>query len=107
MDSTPAMLENSFSKGVATEDAMVSGLAPGRLAETLIVGKSTFGRSLTGNCLNAIMPNPRIAAMTRVVMTGLRTNGSVIFMSAIPGIALPAREPRQEAANRGQGECPR
>src|SRR2546422_3936845 len=42
--STPAIVENCFSSGVATADAMVSGLAPGRLAFTWIVGKSTFGR---------------------------------------------------------------
>src|SRR5512136_737082 len=48
MDSTPAMVENWRSSGVATAEAMVSGLAPGRLAFTRIVGKSTFGRSLTG-----------------------------------------------------------
>ncbi len=30
----PAMLENWFSNGVATEDAIVSGLAPGKFAET-------------------------------------------------------------------------
>jgi len=35
--------------GVATDDAIVSGLAPGRLACTWIVGKSTFGSALTGN----------------------------------------------------------
>src|SRR5581483_9879263 len=44
----PAMVENWFSSGVATADAMVSGSAPGRFAETVIVGKSTFGSSLTG-----------------------------------------------------------
>ncbi len=42
------MVENSPSSGVATDDAMVSGLAPERLADTRIVGKSTFGSSLTG-----------------------------------------------------------
>jgi hypothetical protein len=47
--SMPAIVENSRSSGVATADAMVSGLAPGSDAFTLIVGKSTFGRSLTGN----------------------------------------------------------
>ena len=36
--SMPGMVENSFSSGVATEEAMVSGLAPGRLASTEIVG---------------------------------------------------------------------
>ena len=49
MADSPAMVENWFSSGVATEEAMVSGLAPGRLAVTSSVGKSTFGRSLTGS----------------------------------------------------------
>ncbi len=38
MLSMPAMVENCFSSGVATAEAMVSGLAPGRLALTVIVG---------------------------------------------------------------------
>ena len=42
------MVENCFSSGVATDDAIVSGLAPGRLRVTWMVGKSTVGRSLTG-----------------------------------------------------------
>ena len=42
------MVENCDSSGVATALAMVSGSAPGRLAETLMVGKSTAGNSLTG-----------------------------------------------------------
>ena len=45
---SPAIVENWFSKGVATAAAIVSGLAPGRLAVTRSVGKSMFGRSLTG-----------------------------------------------------------
>ncbi len=49
IESMPAMVENCFSIGVATEEAIVSGLAPGRDALTKIVGKSTFGRSLTGS----------------------------------------------------------
>jgi len=49
IESMPAMVENCFSSGVATEEAIVSGLAPGREALTKMVGKSTFGRSLTGN----------------------------------------------------------
>ncbi len=36
--SMPGIVENCFSSGVATADAMVSGLAPGRLALTEIVG---------------------------------------------------------------------
>jgi hypothetical protein len=48
MESMPAMVANWRSRGVATVEAMVSALAPGRLAETWMVGKSTLGRSLTG-----------------------------------------------------------
>ena len=46
--SRPAIVENCFSRGVATDAAMVSGLAPGRPAVTEMVGKSTLGRSLIG-----------------------------------------------------------
>ncbi len=35
---TPAIVENCFSSGVATEEAMVSGLAPGSWALTTMVG---------------------------------------------------------------------
>jgi hypothetical protein len=38
IDCMPAMVENSRSRGVATVDAMVSGLAPGRAAATWMVG---------------------------------------------------------------------
>src|ERR1700687_1279619 len=57
IDDSPAMVENWFSSGVATEEAIVSGLAPGRLAVTSRVGKSTLGRSLTGRERYATMPN--------------------------------------------------
>ena len=50
MLSMPAMVENCFSSGVATVAAIVSGLVPGSVAVTVIVGKSTLGRSLTGSC---------------------------------------------------------
>src|SRR5947208_16732160 len=70
MLSMPAMVENCFSSGVATVAAIVCGLVPGSVALTVTVGKSTFGRSLTGNCRYATMPKTRIAIMTNVVMTG-------------------------------------
>ena len=47
----PAMVENSASRGVATDDAIVSGFAPGSEAETCIVGYSTDGRLLTGSVM--------------------------------------------------------
>ena len=44
----PAMLPSARSSGVATVAAMVSGLAPGRLALTEITGNSTCGSADTG-----------------------------------------------------------
>src|SRR5689334_1357352 len=38
MLSMPAIVESCFSSGVATDDAIVCGLAPGRLAEMVTVG---------------------------------------------------------------------
>src|ERR1041384_1443105 len=38
IESMPAMPENCLSSGVATDAAIVSGFAPGRLALTLMVG---------------------------------------------------------------------
>jgi hypothetical protein len=49
IESMPAIVESCFSSGVATADAIVSGLAPGSDADTWIVGKSTLGSALTGN----------------------------------------------------------
>ena len=40
MTLSPGMVWNCFSSGKATEVAMVSGLAPGNEAETLITGVS-------------------------------------------------------------------
>ena len=46
---TPAICPNCRSSGVATEDAMISALAPGKPASTEIVGKSTCGSGDTGS----------------------------------------------------------
>ncbi len=48
MLSIPAMVLNCFSNGVATDEAIVSALAPGKLALTVTEGKSTAGKSLIG-----------------------------------------------------------
>ena len=45
---TPAIRPNWRSSGVATEDAIVSGLAPGRMACTWMTGNSTCGSEATG-----------------------------------------------------------
>jgi hypothetical protein len=46
---TPAICANWRSSGVATAEAIVSGLAPGSDADTWIVGKSTCGSGATGS----------------------------------------------------------
>src|SRR5262245_30852193 len=70
IESTPEISENCFSRGVATEDAMVWASLPVRVALTLIVGKSTLGSSLTGNAEYPNRPAIRKAAINNVAMTG-------------------------------------
>ena len=65
------MRPNWRSSGAATDAAIFSGLAPGRLACTEIVGKSTCGKGATGSWLKATAPASVIAAITSVVATGL------------------------------------
>jgi hypothetical protein len=82
IESMPAIVESCFSRGVATADAIVSGVAPGRLADTWMVGKSTFGSAFTGSSRYATMPKIRMPIMTSAVMTGRRTNRAATFMRA-------------------------
>src|SRR5208337_912578 len=79
----PAILPNWRSRGVATEEAMISGLAPGRPAPTEIVGKSTWGRGETGNSRKATAPASAMAAVRSVVATGRRMNGAERLMVSI------------------------
>src|SRR5215831_12078072 len=81
---TAAMRPNWRSSGVAMEDAIVSGLAPGKPALTEMVGKSTCGRGETGNNPNATAPASATAMESKVVAIGLRTNGSERFMTVVP-----------------------
>src|SRR5262245_56550631 len=95
---TPAMRPNWRSSGVATAEAMVSGLAPGRPAKTVIVGKSTCGSGATGRTRNAITPAMTSAIVMRVVPTGRRTNGVERLTARSPaGRGAPARAPAGEA----------
>jgi hypothetical protein len=66
---TPGICANCVSSGWATAEAMVSGLAPGKLAETWIVGKSTCGSGYT------TMPANRMPIINNVVAIGCRMNG--------------------------------
>ena len=77
---TAAMRPNWRSSGVATLEAMVSGLAPGSEAPTEMVGKSTCGSGETGRIRNATDPAKPTATSSRVVATGRRIKGSERFM---------------------------
>src|ERR1700684_2784897 len=87
---TPAMRPNWRSSGVATEEAMISGLAPGKVAATDMVGKSTCGRAETGNCLKATAPASASATVRSAVATGRRINGVDSLISNPLG--LPPRQ---------------
>ena len=67
---TPAIAPKARSSGVATVAAMVSGLAPGMLADTAIVGKSTCGKGDTGNKKKLITPASAMPKVASVVATG-------------------------------------
>src|SRR5271154_607131 len=76
----PAIRPNCRSSGVATAEAMVSGLAPGRLADTWITGNSTWGRAATGRKLNASTPDISSAKVNSDVPIGRLIKGAEILM---------------------------
>src|ERR1700674_2702117 len=73
---TRAMRPNGRSSGVATAEAIVSGLAPGRPAPTEMVGKSTCGSGATGKNRKATTPERRMANVISDVATGRRMKGA-------------------------------
>src|ERR1044071_1212447 len=78
----------------ATDAAMVSALAPGRVAVTAMVGKSTRGSAETGNSRNANTPKAMIEAVMSVVITGRRMQSSESVIASSPGLAHPRLDPR-------------
>src|SRR5579863_7071584 len=84
---TAAIRPNWRSSGVATEDAIVAGLAPGKDALTEMVGNSTSGSGETGSRRYAVTPARVMAATRSVVAIGLRMNGSEMFMAHSAGTA--------------------
>jgi len=76
----PAILPNCRSRGVATAEAIVSGLAPGNPADTWMTGNSTCGNGATGNNVKANAPESSRAAAKSDVPTGRLMNGAEIFM---------------------------
>ncbi len=98
---TPAIVPSARSSGVATVDAMISGLAPGRLAKTMMTGKSTCGSGETGRRVNATAPASTIDRLSSVVATGRRMNGAEMLMTG-RGAALRRQARRKRHATGGR-----
>src|SRR5260370_38635474 len=84
IDEMPAMVESWRSMMPATDAAMVSALAPGKVAVTAMVGKSTLGSAETGNRRKPNTPNAMIDAVSSVVITGRRMQSSDIGIAQAP-----------------------
>src|SRR4051794_32702925 len=86
IDEMPAMVDNWRSIGPATDAAMVSALAPGSVAVTAMVGKSTLGSAETGSRRKPNTPNAMIDAVMSVVMTGRRMQSSDSVIDQAPAL---------------------
>src|ERR1700710_601918 len=102
IDEMPAMVDNWRSMMPATEAAMVSALAPGKVAVTAMVGKSTLGSADTGSSRKPNTPNAMIEAVISVVMTGRRIQSSESIMTQAP--ALGARGSTRDPSD--SNNCP-
>src|SRR4051812_101330 len=78
---TPAIAPSRRSRGAATVAAMVAGSAPGRLALTRMVGRSTDGRLATGKKAYATAPTMKRPMARSAVPTGRRMKISETFTS--------------------------
>src|SRR5471030_2193851 len=88
---TSAMEPRWRSSGLATLVATVSGLAPGKLAWTEMVGKSTCGNGATGSLVNANRPASAMPIASSVVATGRAMNGCDRFMRLLRLVGRAAR----------------
>src|ERR1700730_9076885 len=86
IEEMPAMVESWRSIGPATDAAMVSALAPGKVAVTAMVGKSTLGSAETGSRRKPNTPNAMIEAVNSVVMTGRRMQSSERVIGQAPAL---------------------
>ena len=95
IDVMPAMVESCRSIGPATEAAIVSGLAPGRVAVIWMVGKSTAGNAATESRRYAKNPKTISEAVSSVVMTGRRMQVSEICIRFTPRLCESSRALRR------------
>src|SRR4051794_15949789 len=71
----------------ATDAAIVSALAPGKVALTAMVGKSTRGSADTGSSRKPNTPNAMMDAVISVVITGRRIQSSESVIASRSGLA--------------------
>src|SRR5580698_11252589 len=83
ISSTSAMAPRWRSSGVATLVAMVSGLAPGSVADTKIAGMSTSGIGETGRRKKDTNPASANPIVTSVVAIGRAMKGAERFMARL------------------------
>ena len=77
---------------------MVSGLAPGKDADTEMVGKSTCGSGATGSSGKTTRPTRKMPPINSEVAIGRRTNGSEMLM-------MLSDSPRRSAMRGGMRTC--
>ena len=83
---------------------MVSGLAPGRLAEMLMVGMSIFGSGATGSIVSEPMPDSARPTASRAVAMGRRTKAEIMTSSPVRAPGEPGlQKPRDGAHARHAG----
>jgi hypothetical protein len=102
IDEMPAIVDSWRSIMPATEAAMVSALAPGKVAVTAMVGKSTRGSAETGNRRKPNTPKAIIDAVISVVITGRRIHSSESVIAYAP--ALRARGSTRDPSD--SNNCP-
>ncbi|CAM3191126.1 hypothetical protein BUGL105410_23190 [Burkholderia gladioli] len=105
---TPAIEPRCRSSGLVTLVETVAGLAPGRLANTEMVGKSTRGSGETGSLTKANRPDSAMPSASRVVATGRRMKKREKFMRAWiqRGARGGKRFDRRDARRRRRARAP-
>src|SRR5262245_24620406 len=88
IEEMPAMVESWRSMMPATDAAIVSALAPGKVAVTAMVGKSTRGSADTGSRRNPNTPKAMIVAVISVVITGRRIQSSESVIAYAPAFLV-------------------